>query len=109
MKVELLCFDGCPSYPGTERTLKEALAAEGVRADISLVAVGTDEEAERLRFPGSTTIRVDGGDLFPGGAAGQALGCRIYATLEGPKGAPTAEMLRGALGSARGPGRWSEG
>ena len=32
-----------------------------------LVVVNTDEEARRLRFPGSPTLRVDGRDLFPAG------------------------------------------
>jgi hypothetical protein len=41
------------------------LAEEGLEADIELVAVNSDEEARRLRFPGSPTIRVDGRDLFP--------------------------------------------
>ncbi len=83
--------------------MREVLAEEGVAADISLVAVNTDEEARRLRFPGSPTIRVEGRDLFPGGASDRsvwALGCRLYPTPRGPRGAPTPEMLRVALGLA---------
>lgn len=109
-RIELLYFDGCPTYPQAEFNLKEALAAERLRARVSLVAVDTDEDARRLRFPGSPTIRVDGEDLFPGEAPGRddwALGCRIYPTPEGPRGAPTPGMLRSALrdvvGAALGP------
>ena len=65
MRIELLYFDGCPTYRRAERNLKEALAAERLGARVSLVAVDTGEDARRLRFPGSPTIRVDGGDLFP--------------------------------------------
>ena len=67
-------------------------------AEVELMAIDTDEEAQRLRFPGSPTIRVDGRDLFPvPDRAGNALGCRMYATPEGLKGSPTAEMLEEAL------------
>lgn len=96
MRVEVLYFDGCPTYVAAARTLREVLAE--LEADVELVAVNTDEEAQRLRFPGSPTIRVDGGDLFPVPERGVwALGCRTYATPEGLKGHPTREMIRDAL------------
>ncbi|QIN85272.1 thioredoxin family protein [Rubrobacter tropicus] len=98
MKVEVLYFDGCPTYREAEETLREVLAEAGAGAGVALVAVNTDEEAERLRFPGSPTIRVEGEDLFPAGERGEwRLGCRVYATPEGLKGSPTKEMLRQAL------------
>lgn len=80
MKVQILYFDGCPNYLRAEETLRGVIAREGVEADIELVAVNTDEEARRLRFPGSPTIRLEGEDLFPSEAterAGYALGCRM--------------------------------
>ena len=105
MRVEVLYFDGCPTYPEAENTLREALAEEGLEARVEMVAVNTDEEAQRLRFPGSPTIRVDGRDPFPvPDRAEYALGCRMYATPEGLKGSPTAAMLKEALstgGAAR--------
>ncbi len=98
MKVEVLYFDGCPSYRTAQRTLMEVLDEEGMEAEVNLVAMNTDEEARRLRFPGSPTIRVDGEDLFPVGEREDwRLGCRVYATPEGLKGLPTTEMLREAL------------
>ena len=98
MKVELLYFDGCPTYLEAEDTLREVLAEQGIEAAVELVAVNSDEEAQRLRFPGSPTIRVDGEDLFPVPERGEyALGCRMYATTEGLKGSPTAKMLKAAL------------
>jgi hypothetical protein len=105
MRVEVLYFDGCPSYRAAERTLRGVLAQEDVEADLELVALNTDEEAQRLRFPGSPTIRVDGEDLFPvPERAGYALGCRMYATPEGLRGSPTTEMLREALAKTDGGG-----
>jgi hypothetical protein len=99
IKVEILYFDGCPTYKTAERTLREVLAhKEGTEAEIMTVAVTSDEEARRLRFPGSPTIRIDGRDLFPvPERENWLLGCRIYATPEGLRGSPTAEMFREAL------------
>jgi hypothetical protein len=98
MKVEVLYFDGCPTYEAAEKTLRDVFADKGLEADVELVAVNTDEEARRLRFPGSPTIRVAGKDLFPTEEREDwRLGCRIYATPQGLKGSPTAEMLKEAL------------
>ena len=98
MKVEVLYFDGCPTYETATKTLRAVLAEEGSEAEVQLVAVNTDEEAGRLRFPGSPTIRVDGEDLFPVAEREDwRQGCRVYATPQGLRGCPTAEMLREAL------------
>jgi len=63
-RIELLYFDGCPSHTPAGEFLREALAEGGLEAEVELVAVNTDDEARRLRFPGSPTIRVDGA-CFP--------------------------------------------
>ena len=99
MQVEVLYFDGRPTYREVEKTLRRMLDREDAEADVELVAVNTHEEAQRLRLPGSPTIRVNGEDLFPVPAhrAGYALGCRMYATPEGLRGSPTAEMVRTLL------------
>ena len=98
MKIEVLYFDGCPTYKKTEETLREVLAAEGMEAEVELVAVNTDEEARRQKFPGSPTIRVGGRDIFPTPEREDyRLGCRIYATVEGLRGSPTPEMIRTVL------------
>jgi hypothetical protein len=98
MKVEVLYFDGCPTYKAAEKIMREALEELGMDAEVELVAVNTDEEARRLKFPGSPTLRVDGYDLFPTGEREDwRLGCRVYATPEGLRGSPTAEMLRETL------------
>ena len=98
MRVEVLYFDGCPTYVAATRTVSEALSELGMDAEVELVGVNSNEEAERLRFPGSPTIRVDERDLFPIPERSiWALGCRTYATPEGLKGYPTMEMIRDAL------------
>lgn len=98
MRVEVLYFEGCPTYRAAEKTLRGVLAQEDAEPEVELVAVNTEEEARRLRFPGSPTIRVDGEDLFPvPDRVGYALGCRMYTTPEGLRGSPTAEMVRASL------------
>jgi hypothetical protein len=98
MRVEVLYFGGCPTYRVAEKTLRGVLTQEDVEAEVELVAVNTDKEAQRLRFPGSPTFRVDGEDLFPVPERDDwRLGCRVYATPEGLSGSPSAEMLRVAL------------
>jgi len=98
MRVEVLYFDGCPTYRAAERALRRVLAQEDTEAEVVLVAVNAHEEAQRLRFPGSPTIRVEGEDLFPIPERTEyAPGCRMYATPEGLRRSPTPEMLREAL------------
>ena len=98
MRVEILYFEGCPTHLEAEKALREVLSEKGIGAEIGLVAVNADEEAQKLLFPGSPTIRVDGEDLFPApGRVEYALGCRMYATPEGLRGSPTTEMLKEAL------------
>ena len=103
MKMEILYFDGCPTYLAAEKTLREVLEQQGIAAVVELVAVNTDGEAQELRFAGSPTIRVDGEDLFPvPERAEYALGCRMYATSEGLRESPTATMLSEALSKKQG-------
>jgi hypothetical protein len=105
MEIEILYFDGCPTYKMAEKTLQEVIAEEGMDAEIKLVAVNSDSEAQQVRFAGSPTIRVDGEDLFPvPERAEYALGCRMYATPEGLRGAPTDEMFSEALRRKEGGG-----
>ena len=87
-----------PYLQGDGEDLAEGYREEGMDAEIKLVEVNTDEEAQRVRFPGSPTIRREGEDLFPiPDRAVYALGCRMYAPSEGLRGSPTAEMLSEAL------------
>jgi hypothetical protein len=98
VKIELLYFDGCPTYKQAQQGLSRALLEKGIESQIRLRAVTTNEEAQRTQFPGSPTMRVDGRDLFPA-TENQAwgLGCRMYATPEGLRGTPTKALLREAL------------
>jgi hypothetical protein len=97
VNIDLLYFDGCPTYQAALQALKQALE-ENTQAQIQLIAVNTNEETQRVQFPGSLTIRVNSSDLFPVAERQTwGLGCRMYTTPEGFQGAPTKMMLREAL------------
>ncbi len=96
MKIELLYWEGCPSYPEARQLLEDIINGSG---DVEMLEVTTQEEADALRFPGSPTIRVDGVDVDPEGAKGRAsLSCRIYYLPDGRVSpVPSREVLEGAL------------
>jgi hypothetical protein len=75
------------------------LAESGVACEIELREVHDQDEAEELRFPGSPTIRVDGRDVDPAGAASPpALTCRVYRLEDGrPSPVPSRTQLEEAL------------
>jgi hypothetical protein len=99
MTVELLWWEGCPSYPETLADLERVLREEGIRAELKSVEVESDEQARRERFPGSPTIRVDGEDIFPAEAGEPySLTCRVYRLRDGRVSpTPDPEDLREAL------------
>lgn len=96
-EIELLYFEGCPSWKTALHYLNEILCEQNIDLEIQLTHVSTNEEAERCKFPGSPTIRVNQKDLFPTEQSNYALGCRVYQTAEGFKGSPTKEMMLAKL------------
>ena len=100
-QIAFLYWEGCPSHPDARRLLDEVMTEKGLDLTVEEVEVLTDEDAERLKFPGSPTIRVNGVDVDPEGSAlmGTALTCRLYRLEDGrPSPLPSREMIRRALG-----------
>jgi len=97
MRIDLLYFDGCPSWQDGLENLKAALEAEGIRAEVNMVKVLDDATALEARFLGSPSFRINEQDLWPEERARYHLSCRVYATPQGMKGVPTVEMLRERL------------
>jgi hypothetical protein len=100
VEIEFLFWEDCPSHPKAWDLLQEVLAEEGVEATVERIEVLTDEEAARLGFPGSPTIRVDGRDVDVQGAGqmGTALTCRVYVLEDGRfSPVPSKAMIRRAL------------
>ena len=103
MTIELLYFDGCPNHEAFLPYLRDLLARAEVPARIELRRVETLEDAERERFLGSPTVRIDGRDVDPGADQREDYGmkCRLYATEEGLRGAPPDDWILRALGRER--------
>lgn len=97
MKIEILYFDGCPSWENGLKNLEAALQEENISASIKMVKVESDEDAARLKFLGSAHFRVNGDDLWHEERVIFSLSCRVYPTPEGFKGFPTIAMLRQQL------------
>ena len=102
-KIELFCFSACPNHHDALTVLRDVLAAQGIAATVSLVAVESEAEAERQHFYGSPTIRVDGVDIVPpDSTARPALACRVYRTAQGAlTPLPPAGVIAAALRNAR--------
>lgn len=102
-RVELLFWDGCPSHPEALSDLRAAMAEVGLDPDTVLVReVPTDDAAERERFVGSPTIRIDGIDIQPPDGEPAGLTCRVYRLRDGryspvPDPADVRDALRQAL------------
>jgi hypothetical protein len=99
MTIELLYFDGCPSHEAFLPRLHELLDRAGVDAPVQQRRVETDDDAQRERFLGSPTLRIDGVDVEPGAGRQTDFGlrCRLYPTAEGLRGTPPDQWVLAAL------------
>jgi hypothetical protein len=103
MEIELLYIDGCPHYKRLLDQLPGLLKCAGVAALVVSVCVETDEDAQRERFLGSPTIRVNGCDVDSGAVhrSDYGLKCPIYHTPSGPSGLPCDTWLLQSLTEGR--------
>jgi hypothetical protein len=100
--VQILFFEGCPNHQQASELVEQVAHELGLQPEIALVEVTDVEAAERLRFLGSPTIRVEGRDVEPGADERDdfALSCRVYRSEHGLAGQPDAHLIRDALTSA---------
>lgn len=98
-EVELLWFHGCANYPAARQLLEEVIAEVAPSTPIADVDATDPAIAERLRFPGSPTIRIDGRDVDPGyvDPGEYAPRCRLYRTSDGLRGLPERHWIEEAL------------
>jgi hypothetical protein len=98
--IEILYSDGCPNHVAAAGLVREVLADRDV--DLREVRVEGPEDAERLRFLGSPTVRVGGRDVEPGAdeRSDYVLACRVYRTAEGVSGIPDRRWVATALDAA---------
>ncbi|MGO9902069.1 MAG: hypothetical protein ACLP0J_20830 [Solirubrobacteraceae bacterium] len=109
LQVELLWWEGCPSTEHARELLQGAVVElELGGAEIRMVEVCTEAQAQSLGFRGSPTILIDGADLAELTASGRAapagepapaaLGCRAYRRRDGRiSPLPDREDVREAL------------
>ena len=101
-RVEVLYFDGCPTWKQAVELVRGIVIDEGLDESVEVhpLRVESDVEAQRLRFLGSPTIRVDGRDIdiSTEGALGFGLQCRLYRDGERFSGLPPVAWVRTALG-----------
>lgn len=93
--IELLYFDGCPSWQNAWTDLGLALAETGVDATVRLRDIEALPESELTGFAGSPTIRIDGMDL-EGYDVPPVVACRRYEGNDG-RGWPSAGLLHDRL------------
>ena len=83
-KVELLWWEGCPSWEQAVAILREEMSTVGLDpASLRVREVRTDRDAGHERFVGSPTIRIDGRDVQPPDGEPTGLTCRIYRLRDG--------------------------
>jgi hypothetical protein len=98
VRIEILYFRGCPHYELTVERVRDVVQAKGLDAEIHEVEVRSEAEAQRLRFLGSPTVRIDGADIEPSAPDRTefSLSCRMY----GGSGIPSSEIVARALSRA---------
>jgi hypothetical protein len=99
-EIEFLYDPDCPSHEAALDRLRSAMEDLGSAATVSVLAVTSHEQAHRLRFLGSPTIRVDGRDIDDGSADREdfSLTCRAYVRPDGRiSPLPPETLIRDAL------------
>jgi len=102
--VEVLYVRDCPHYAGALALVERVRAELGIDAELRTSLIGDHAAAERARFPGSPTIRVDGRDVEPGSppAGEYTVACRLYRLEHRLAGQPAERWVRDALLRAAG-------
>lgn len=99
VNIEFLWFDDCPNHGAALRLLQAVMAEKGIEETLIDVNLTDPDLANRYRFPGSPTIRIDGRDIEPGFAdpGDYTPRCRLYLTPRGLVGVPERSWIEAAL------------
>jgi hypothetical protein len=102
MRIEVLYFSGCPNHARAVERIREVLGEENQTAEIVEIEAQDAEAAQRLKFLGSPTIRVNGVDIEPEARTRTeySMACRTYAEGRRRTGLPPRELIRAALREA---------
>ncbi len=102
MQIQLLWFEDCPNNETARELLDKILSEKGIEANIESVEVPNLKVGEKVRFPGSPTIRIDGVDVDPTyeDSGDYTPRCRVYLTSKGFKGVPERDWVERAIEAA---------
>lgn len=111
VSVQMLHTEGCPNATDYLPRLRRLAAAAGVTEPVLVRLIAGPEQAQRERFLGSPTIRIDGHDVDPAAAARRdyGLSCRLYSGPAGLRGTPPDEWVLALLRPDTTDGRTTEG
>jgi hypothetical protein len=100
--IEVLYFEGCPNHEPLIAHVRDLMREASVAGDVRVRRVDSQRDAERERFLGSPTLRIDGRDVEPAALQRTDFGlrCRLFATPGGLRGVPADEWVLAALGRA---------
>ncbi len=96
VEIKILFFEGCPNSDAALERAREAVALEGVAANVRMVEILDTDDAITRRFLGSPTIQVDGEDVELEARVRTDYGfmCRTYRDSNGNvAGAPSVELI----------------
>ena len=99
LQVELLWFDECPNHAAARGLLSDALGELAPATAIDDINATDPAVALLHRFPGSPTIRINGGDVDPAfrDPGDYTPRCRLYWTSDGLRGLPERAWIDAAL------------
>jgi hypothetical protein len=99
MNVEVLHTAACPHAAEYLPRLRQLVVAAGVRDPVRVRLIADADEAQRERFLGSPTLRVEGRDVEPDAERRSDFGlsCRLYVGPDELHGAPRDEWVLNSL------------
>jgi hypothetical protein len=101
--IEMLHTEACPNAMEYLPRLRQLVADAGVTEPVRVRMIDDPEQAQRERFLGSPTVRVNGRDVDPGAELREdyGLSCRLYSGPDGLRGTPPDEWVVMMLRSHR--------
>ena len=97
--IEVLYVQDCPHCPAALALVERLRAELEIDTELRPSLILDQAAAERARFPGSPTVRVDGRDVEPGSelVTEYIVGCRLYRLEHRFAGQPEERWVREAL------------
>jgi len=98
MRIEHMFTDDCPNEAETDALVRDAVLDLAPDAEIVSVRVESEDEARRLGFHGSPSVRVDGEDLEGRREGPFSIACRVYDHGDGMfRGVPPRWLVEAAV------------